>query len=242
MSPKTKPIIGISSSVETHNNIPSVLVHEAYIQSVIEAGGVPVVLPLGSVEMAKEWMSLCDGLLLSGGEDIDPHSFQADPSPQLKTTNGKRDKLEIELTRIAQKQQTPILGLCRGITLLNVALGGTVIQDIPTKNPKAINHYQQAARPEATHGIHIDSNSRLYQVLGRSSTRVNSMHHQAIDELAPTLKAVATAPDGVIEAVEGTEESPLLWGVQWHPDEMAGEDPSMARLFKEFVIECIKKK
>ncbi|MCT8139184.1 gamma-glutamyl-gamma-aminobutyrate hydrolase family protein [Anaerobacillus sp. CMMVII] len=240
MNPITKPIIGISSSIERHKNIPSVHVHEKYARAVIQGGGLPVILPIGPIELAKNWISMCDGLILSSGEDIDPHSYHRDPSPQLQKINGKRDKLEIELIHQAQKQRKPILAICRGITMLNAALGGTVIQDIPSILPNAINHFQQAERPEATHSIKIEVSSRLYQILHRSSIRVNSLHHQCIELLAPSLKIVATAPDGVIEAVEGINHSPVVLGFQWHPEEMAVEEPSMMDIFKEFIAECKK--
>ncbi|UOQ91972.1 gamma-glutamyl-gamma-aminobutyrate hydrolase family protein [Halobacillus shinanisalinarum] len=242
MKQLTRPVIGITSSTVNHNNIPSINLHERYIRSVIQAGGIPAVIPTGTEEgMAEVWCSICSGIILSSGEDVDPNSYQAEPYPKIQKTNGKRDKLEIELVKNAQKQTKPILALCRGITMLNAALGGTVLQDIETNNSNAINHYQQAARPEPTHEIQIDNQSRLYQIFNRSNIRVNSMHHQAIDQLAPNLKPVAFAPDGIIEAVEGVNGTSLLWGIQWHPEEMASEDPSMVQLFKEFVTECTNK-
>lgn len=234
MKQSTKPVIGITSSIVNHNHIPSVNLHERFIHSVIEAGGVPIVIPIGTDEMTEVWTSICDGIILSSGEDVDPNSYNANPVPKLQKTNGKRDKTEIALVKNAQKRKIPILAICRGITMLNVALGGTVIQDIETNNPHAINHYQQAERPEPTHEIQIDDDSRLYKIVNNSKMRVNSMHHQAIDKLAPVLKKVAIAPDGVIEAVEGA----LILGVQWHPEEMASEDPSMAYLFKDFISQC----
>jgi putative glutamine amidotransferase len=235
----TKPIIGISSSIEIHNNIPSVLVHEKYICSVINAGGIPVVIPLSIDGMSEYWVSMCDGIMLTGGEDIDPYYYKEAPHPKLQKTNGKRDKMEIELVQIARKQHKPILAICRGVTIVNVALGGTVIQDIETSIPNAINHSQKAARSESTHDIYLDKTSRLYKIFQSSKVRVNSMHHQAINELALPLRKTAVASDGVIEAIEGDSESPLLVGVQWHPEELASEDQSMSQLFNEFIAACI---
>ncbi|WNF38674.1 gamma-glutamyl-gamma-aminobutyrate hydrolase family protein [Bacillaceae bacterium IKA-2] len=238
---QTKPIIGISSSFEKHNNTPSVHLHEKYVRAVIAGGGIPIVIPIVTGEMVERLVTMCDGIILSGGEDIDPVSYQANPIPQLQKTNLKRDKIEIELINHGFKKQKPILAICRGLPMLNVAFGGTVIQDIQTSIQNSINHFQQAERPEATHDIQIDVGSRFYQIFQMSKIRVNSMHHQAIGVLAPSLKIVATAPDGVIEAVEGINEASLIWGVQWHPEEMAEENSSMDRLFKEFVAECIYK-
>ncbi|SFL58454.1 putative glutamine amidotransferase [Gracilibacillus orientalis] len=239
MRPSIRPVIGITSSMVIHNNIPSYNLHEKHIQSVIQAGGVPIIIPTGPEAMAEVWVSSCNGIILSSGEDIDPHSFGANPSPKIQNTNKKRDVTEIELVKYAQLQSKPILGLCRGVTMLNVALGGTVIQDIETSNPNAINHNQQAGRPEPTHYIQIDETSRLYQILDSLNIQVNSIHHQAINQLASNLKQVAVAPDGTIEAVEGVDKkSSMIMGVQWHPEEMASEDPTMQRLFDSFIRAC----
>ncbi|SFA83874.1 putative glutamine amidotransferase [Lentibacillus halodurans] len=239
MKQPIKPVIGITSSVVNHNNIKSVNLHERFISSVIQAGGIPIVIPNGTNDMPEVWTSICDGLILSSGEDIDPNSFQENPDPKLQKINVNRDEIEMALVHHALKQKKPIFAICRGITLLNVALGGTVIQDIETKAPHAIKHYQLAGRSEATHDIQIEYGSRLYELVNRSEIRVNSMHHQAIDMLASGLKVTAVTPDGMIEAVEAIDESSSLFmGVQWHPEEMASDDPTMQKLFKAFVNEC----
>jgi len=219
MNQLTKPIVGITSSIVSHNNISSFNIHEKHIRSVVQAGGIPIILPTGTQEMTEAWVTVCNGIILSSGEDVDPNSYRTHPDPKIQKTNQKRDLTEIELVTNARNQKKPILGLCRGVTMLNVALGGTVIQDIEANNSNAINHYQQAARPEPTHDVQIDDTSMLYQILHRSNIRVNSMHHQAIYQVAPDLKKVAVAPDGVIEAVEGVDKtSPMMMGVQWHPE------------------------
>ncbi len=228
----------MTSSIVNHNHIPSVNLHQKFILSVKTAGGIPLIIPTGTDEMAEEWASICDGIILTNGEDVDPHSFNQDPDPNLEQTNEKRDKLEMALVKQAQQKKKPILGICRGNTILNVALGGTLIQDIPSRNPKAVNHNQKAARPEATHSIQIKEDSWLYKILHTSTFRVNSMHHQAIDQLGANLKEAALAPDGTVEAVEGISESPVMWGVKWHPEEMASEDPTMQLLFEAFIKEC----
>ncbi|WP_227937573.1 gamma-glutamyl-gamma-aminobutyrate hydrolase family protein [Alkalihalobacillus deserti] len=233
-----KPVIGMTSSIVNHNNIPSVNLHQRFVLSVKKAGGIPLIIPSGTDEMAEEWASICDGIILTSGEDVDPHSFNKNPDPKLKQTHEKRDKLEIALVKQAKQKKKPILGICRGNTMLNVALGGTLVQDIPSHNPNAVNHNQKAARPEPTHSIQINENSWLYKLLHKSTIRVNSMHHQAIDKLGSNLKEIAVAPDGTVEAVEGIPESPVMWGVQWHPEEMASEDPTMQLLFEAFINEC----
>ncbi|MFA9458139.1 gamma-glutamyl-gamma-aminobutyrate hydrolase family protein [Halalkalibacter sp. AB-rgal2] len=239
MESSIHPVIGLTSSIVTHNQIMSYHIHEKCVRSVIQAGGVPVMIPNGSSELIEVWGNVCDGIILSGGEDIDPYSFHAHPSPKVEETSPKRDETEIGLVRCALEKNKPILGLCRGMTMINVALGGTVIQDIEAQHANAINHNQQTVRSEPTHLIEIDERSRLFQMIGNQTYRVNSMHHQAIDKLAAGLRVVAVAPDGMIEAVEGMNEAaPLIMGVQWHPEEMASEESAMQRLFKMFITEC----
>lgn len=235
-----KPIIGITSTIKKHKNIPSVDVNEKYIHAIIQGGGVPIVIPIGSKNMVNTWISICDGIMLTGGEDVDPSTYHEQPYPQIRKTNRKRDDLEIELIQSAQKKQLPILAICRGMSILNVTFGGTIFQDINTNIGNPINHEQQAERAEPTHEVEIDLNSRLYQIVSRTNIRVNSMHHQAINMLAPSLKIVATTSDGVIEAVEGVNGQPFILGVQWHPEELASEDATMVNLFKTFIGECSK--
>ncbi|WP_066152670.1 gamma-glutamyl-gamma-aminobutyrate hydrolase family protein [Halalkalibacter krulwichiae] len=234
-----KPIIGLTSSIVSHHNIPSVNLHTKFISSVKRAGGIPLIIPIGTEEMSEEYASICDGLILTNGEDVDPYSFNEEPDPQIKQTNENRDKLEIALVQQAQKKKKPLLGVCRGNTMLNVALGGTLIQDIPTQNSKAINHHQKADRPQPTHSIQIKEESWLYELFYTSTMRVNSFHHQAIDQLGKNLKVVAAAPDGTVEAIEGISKCPIMWGVQWHPEEMASEAPTMQRIFDAFIAKCV---
>ncbi|WP_117170481.1 gamma-glutamyl-gamma-aminobutyrate hydrolase family protein [Paraliobacillus sediminis] len=240
MKQSLKPVIGITSSNVTHNKLPSINLHEKYIQAIVTAGGVPVVIPTGPKDMAEVWVSICNGIILSSGEDVDPYSYHANPEPKLQQTNLKRDLMEIDLVKSAQQQNKPLLGICRGITMLNAALGGTVIQDIETANSKAIKHYQQSDREDPTHDVQIKEGSLLYKILNDTKIRVNSMHHQSINKLAPNLITVATALDGVIEAVEGPSDAPFMLGVQWHPEEMAHVDSRMQDLFQVFVHACSK--
>jgi len=234
----SKPVIGISSSVVDHGDIPSVHVHEKYISSVIQAGGVPIVIPLGDDEVARIIVSKCDGIILSGGEDVDPHSYGEDPDPKLRKTNGARDEMELSVVKYAKEHKKPLFGICRGIAMLNAALGGTVIQDIEKNDADAIMHYQKADRPNPTHEITVIEGSKLEGILGSTTVRVNSMHHQAVGELAPNVKAAAKSSDGVVEAIEGTDTEWYVLAVQWHPEEMAAEDEAMHKLFKTFVDEC----
>lgn len=190
-----------------------------------------MVIPISSDdEIVNAWVSICDGFILSGGEDVDPKSYEADPAPELRKTKSDRDETEIALVKGAIQHQKPIFAIFIGIGMLNVALGGTIIQDIEANIDKAIKHYQTSARTDATHDITITENSRFHKQIGSLKARVNSMHHQAVGDLAPNLVSVAEAPDGVIEAVVGKDIDTLVLGVQWHPEEMASEDEVMQRL------------
>ncbi|MDO7266647.1 gamma-glutamyl-gamma-aminobutyrate hydrolase family protein [Shouchella clausii] len=236
-----KPVIGITSTIALHNQIPSVDLAEKVVKAVMNAGGVPIVLPVGNVELASDWITACHGLILSSGEDVDPYLYKAEPSPKLQKTFKQRDEVEMELVKQALQQKKPIFAICRGIGVLNVALGGSLMQDIETGLPNACKHYQEAGRTDVTHRIQIVKDSLLHQVIGSEEIRVNSLHHQAIGRLAPPLKQVASAADGVIEAVEGKAGMPYVLGVQWHPEELAANDAAMARLFTVLIERASEK-
>ncbi|MBS2967580.1 gamma-glutamyl-gamma-aminobutyrate hydrolase family protein [Metabacillus sp. KIGAM252] len=236
-----KPIIGITGSQKEVNGIDHSFVHAKYPEAVLRAGGIPVILPLGNDGAAKAWMDTIDGLLLSGGEDVDPQSYGANPHPELGKVILERDETEIALVKEAEKQRTPIFAICRGIASLNVALGGTLTQDIHSQLEGGIKHHQEGSRINATHECNVEEGSRLHRILGDTKISINSMHHQALDQVADNLKVTAKAPDGVIEAVEGTDSDWSLLAVQWHPEEMAVKYESMQRLFDAFVEECSMK-
>jgi putative glutamine amidotransferase len=179
-----------------------------------------------------------DGILLAGGVDMDPCTFGDTPHPKLGRTDPARDAVEIALARWAVDDRKPILGLCRGLQVMNVALGGTLFQDIEAQVPGALKHdYYPTAGFERDHPAHlvaIADGSRLAAAFGVPDVTVNSMHHQAVREVAPALHVSARAPDGLIEAVEsGTDH--FLVGVQWHPEMFEPSDPRTRRLFHDFI-------
>jgi putative glutamine amidotransferase len=179
-----------------------------------------------------------DGVLLAGGVDMDPCTFGDPPHPKLGRTDPARDAVEIALARWAVDDRKPILGLCRGLQVMNVALGGTLFQDIEAQVPGALKHdYFPTAgfeRDYAAHPVAIADGSRLAAAFGAPDVTVNSMHHQAVREVAPALHVSARAPDGLIEAVEsGTDH--FLVGVQWHPEMFEQSDPRTRRLFRDFI-------
>ena len=210
---------------------------DAYVNAVVKAGGVPVLIPLLNCEKAlEEILSRIDGIILSGGGDIYSPLFGEELHPTVESVDLERDKYEIVLLKQAISRQMPVLGICRGIQILNVALGGSLIQDIPSQVVGSnVNHNQEEAREVATHAVQITSGTQLHQMSGTEFIMVNSFHHQAVKEVAPGLEVVAKAEDGVIEAIESSEGKAVL-AVQWHPENGAvAGDPEMIKPFKYIV-------
>ncbi|HJR51255.1 MAG TPA: gamma-glutamyl-gamma-aminobutyrate hydrolase family protein [Gemmatimonadales bacterium] len=198
--------------------------NSAYVRSVLAAGGVPVMLsPLMGPSYAARALDGVDGLVLTGGEDMDPAWYHAEPHPKANPPSRERDLFELALFAAARQREVPILGICRGIQVVNVALGGTLWQDLSSERPGEVDHYPEAARSERTHMVRLQPGSLTASALGATEIRVNSFHHQAIRELAPDLVATGWTEDGLIEAVEGAPGQPWLLAVQWHPEEMHAE-------------------
>jgi putative glutamine amidotransferase len=196
-------------------------VNAAYIRSVVAVGGVPVILsPLLGPSLAARALDGAEGLLLTGGEDIHPAWYGAEPSPHLHPPSRERDLFELALFAAARQRELPILGVCRGIQLVNVALGGTLYQDLPSERPGPVAHDPGAARDARSHGVELKDGSRAAVALGGTAFTVNSFHHQAVNQLARGLVASGWSSDGLIEAIESPAGAPWLLSVQWHPEEM----------------------
>ena len=210
-----------------------------YVEGVAEAGGVPVVLPpVVGARGAEALLEGMDGLLLSGGSDLDPCYYGEKPVPELGVTIPERDAFEMALLEHALRRKIPILGICRGMQVLNVALGGTLYQDLPSQTDHMVllGHRQETPKWQPTHEVEVDEGSKVAEILGADELKVNSYHHQAIKELASGLVAVAHAPDGVIEAVESGDLSKRwLIGVQWHAEAMRDAGPEHRNLFEAHV-------
>ena len=211
---KPRPLIGISANTADID----LTLRRVYCNQIVRAGGVPMVLPpVDDAEVLINMLEGIDGLVLTGGADYNPLWYGEQPEKELHTINSTRDLPELLLTRLAFNRQIPILGICRGVQTMAIALGGNLVQDLKTP----LKHSQDAPRSEATHSVTITEGSTLYGLYGQE-TFVNSFHHQAVKDCGSHLHVVATAPDGVIEAVESTEQKALM-GVQWHPEWMGGE-------------------
>jgi putative glutamine amidotransferase len=212
----------------------------AYLRSVRAAGGLPVLLPpLIGPELAESALAGLEGLLLTGGEDIDPFHYRETPHPRLERVDPERDAFELALFQAAWSHGVPVLAICRGQQLVNVALGGTLWQDLPSERPSQLHHSHPGERTDRTHLVSIVPRSRLRDALAADEVEVNSFHHQAIRELAPRLAVSARASDGLIEGVESSGADPWVLAVQWHPEEFVRESGAPDRgLFEALVREA----
>lgn len=207
-----RPIIGITGNYDYEADY--YWLKRYYVASINKAGGVGIILPpVDDERLLNHYMSMCNGFLFSGGGDMDPHYWGEMPEWRLGEINPLRDSFEYKLAHKILGSSLPVLGICRGCQLLNVAMGGTLIQDINSR----LAHQQKAPRDYAFHAIVIEEGSILAKILKTNNIRVNSFHHQAIKKLGKGLVVSATAPDGTIEAVE-SKEHPFVIGVQWHPE------------------------
>jgi putative glutamine amidotransferase len=231
------PLIGITTSVTVDKVPERAYVNGTYIRAVQAAGGIPLLLaPHFTPEVQAVLWQRLDGLVLTGGGDIAPARFGEAPHPAVDDVSPARDELEIGLTQRAVADDVPLFAICRGVQVLNVALGGTLVQDLPSEWPNALAHSQKAPRHEPSHAVKVmGEGTRLGRVLGALEIEVNSMHHQAIKRLGEGLREVAWAPDGVIEGVEMPGDDRFVLGVQWHPEELVGHDQAARNLFTAIV-------
>jgi putative glutamine amidotransferase len=231
------PLIGITTGRETNSFGTDVFaISEAYSRAVVQAGGIPVMIPLVLPDdQLQALLPSLDGILLSGGGDVEPQRYRAASTAKVKYVDPDRDRVELALVVAAVDRGIPFLGICRGIQVLNVALGGTLFTDIADLLPNAIKHdyFPGWPRDHLAHDVKIQAKSLLSEILATDTIRVNSLHHQGIDQLAPELKAVAHAPDGLLEAAV-LDGHPFGLAVQWHPENLTAHAPFRA-LFRAFV-------
>jgi putative glutamine amidotransferase len=233
------PLVGIPCYQEIlpPTQRPRFWMYQTYGLAVEAAGMVPVLLPLFDKPLAPTLLERLDGLLLAGGDDVNPARYQQAPHPKTERPDDLRDKVEIAWARAAVETEKPLLAICRGMQVLNVAFGGSLIQHIQDGVPSAVQHEfnydDYHLRHIATHDVTIVEQTRLASILG-TQTGVNSFHHQAVDRIAEGFRVTACAPDGVIEAMEGGAPDQFVVAVQWHPEDMYHEHPNMLRLFEAF--------
>jgi len=219
-SARKSPIVAITATSERVKDSTRVRVNRAYTDAIVAAGLIPLVVPPLPPEMVPAILDAVAGLVLTGGEDVDPAYFDAVRHSATGTANDDRDQCELALAREAAARHLPTLAICRGVQVLNVALGGSLIQDIPTERRGAVNHDSKTSRSSRVHTVDVAAGSRLGGIVGLREISTNSFHHQSVDRLAAGLCTVATSADGVVEGVECTDRAWWMVGVQWHPEEL----------------------
>ncbi|MEY8338523.1 gamma-glutamyl-gamma-aminobutyrate hydrolase family protein [Lachnospiraceae bacterium 62-35] len=231
----SKPLIGLMPYHDTSTN--DIYMRASYRRAIAAVGGIPVVLPLeASEDDLKQLVDTFDGFIFSGGPDIHPFLFGEDTHPKCGNVSQARDSLEMDILPLIMEREKPVLGICRGIQVLNAALGGTLYQDIESQfeSETPVAHSQPFEYKTPCHTVDVYPNTMLSQITGESSLLVNSMHHQAIKDLAPCLETTACAAGHLIEAVE-YPGYPFFLAVQWHPEHLWETQPEQKALFKAFV-------
>ena len=233
-----KPIIGLTSQYEHLVGRKMIKMNNTYVNAVVDSGGVPIILPIiKSMSDVERYLDLVDGLIFTGGEDVSPIFFGEEPLKEVDTICMARDKMEIQLFLKAYEKNIPILGICRGLQVINIALGGTLYQDINVQVPNVIGHMCSYNISQGYHTISILENSIFSTIFKTDKVIVNSQHHQSIKDLGRDLKVTSTTIDGVIESIESTNDKWLL-GTQFHPEVMIESDDEFMGIFNLFMGRC----
>lgn len=235
-----KPIVGITAEITDDGNH---FLRPVYAKAIIQAGGIPLLIPLVPEEHIDTLCNQIDALYLTGGEDIDPSYYGEEPDVVLGKVSPDMDRMEFSLVKKMLELDKPFIGVCRGLHMLNVATGGSLYQSIHTqREEKSILHKQNAIRTHRSHHVKVEKDSRMFDMLQESEFKVNSYHHQGVNKVKEPLRIVARASDGLIEGLESTEHS-FVFGFQWHPEEFAidGDEPSK-RIFEAYIDAACKRK
>lgn len=228
-----KPVIGVIPLYDSEKN--SLWMLPGYMNIIEECGGIPLMLPLTTNEQQlTECIGLCHGFLLTGGQDVDPHLYGQNIRPECGEVCHTRDFMESFIFRNALQSDTPILGICRGIQIMNVLLGGTLYQDLPTQHPSEICHAMKPPYDRPVHNVTVLENTLLSSIIGNGNYAVNSYHHQAICDLANAAQAMAVSEDGLIEAI-CVPKKKFIVGIQWHPEYAYEKDPKCTALVQAFL-------
>lgn len=236
-----RPIIGVTPLWDDEKN--SIWMLPGYLDAIREAGAIPITLPLvATYEDIMQICAMCDGFLLTGGHDISPTLYGEEPTERCGIANHNRDSLEREIFNYSVESDTPLLGICRGIQIINALCGGTLYQDLPTEynHSTSVNHQMQAPYDQPCHKVKLIDGSPLAEITGAVELSVNSYHHQAIKELAPTLKAMAISEDGIIEAIYMPGKR-FIQALQWHPEFNFHCEESSRKIVKTFIDKTTSK-
>ena len=239
-APAFSPLVAVTATARIVEGVERVRLNAAYVHALESAGLVPIVVPpFATAGAAMRVLDAVAGLVLSGGEDVDPSRYGATPHPELGPINCARDETELTLLARARELGMPTLAICRGIQVVNVGLGGTLVQDLPSERQDVAAHDVDDERDARVHAVQVEPASRLASILGVQSLGVNSIHHQAVDRLGEAMRVSARADDGTIEGVESDDPSWWMVGVQWHPEELTTtQEPWDRRLFGAFAAAC----
>lgn len=233
-----KPIIGLCSSYEKDENNDRVFLNHAYLKAIRHFGGMPMVIPAEAGEQEQAFLlSQCDGLVLTGGDDIDPTLYGEQILNDTVKPAPERDVGEPRLLRMAEEKDLPILGICRGAQIMNVYFGGTLYQDIPAQLSTSVKHSMEKPYIRTCHDCLVTPGSPLAAWTGREKIEVNSHHHQAVKDVAPGLAAMGVCSDGVVEAI-WKPDAKFICAVQWHPEKIWGIEESSAKIFEAFIAAC----
>lgn len=228
-----KPVIGVMPLWDDEKD--SIWMLPGYMDGINEAGGLPIIFPFSADRQEiYQLLGLCDGILMTGGHDVSPKLYHEEPMEKLVECCVKRDEMEKIVLEKALEDDVPVLGICRGIQFINAALGGTLYQDIPLQHPSGVDHHQKAPYDIPAHIVTIMKGSPLHKCLSITQLPVNSLHHQAVRELAPGLEAMACSPDGLVEAAFLPGKR-FFWAVQWHPEFSYKSDDNSRKILKAFV-------
>jgi putative glutamine amidotransferase len=237
-----RPLIAVTTALAPtgSHGLPGVKLNAQYVTAIEEPGGATLLLtPAHDLASVEQIVGVAHGLVLTGGEDVDPARYGQAPHPTVTSVNPARDAVELAALEAAMRRGIPVLGICRGMQVLNVGLGGTLIQDLPSQRKGGLLHEQSAPVDKEWHHATVAEGSGLAEIFGTCELFINSFHHQAVDELGTGLQASAWAEDGVVEGMEGTGDA-WIRGVQWHPERGEAEAPRdqrdpNRRLFWAFV-------
>jgi putative glutamine amidotransferase len=232
------PIIGIADTYRDG----VCYVPRTYIEAILKAGGIPVVVPLmRDDDRIVELLQSIDGIIFPGGGDFDPAYYNEKPIPQMGTINAPRDTFEIRLLHLAAENNVPVLGICRGLQLINIAFGGSLYQDLPTQYyEKSVSHRQKNSNNEPSHSVIVEDSTVFSKIVCEKILMVNSAHHQAIKRLADGFTISGRSADGIIEAMEKIDSANWIMGVQFHPEQLINKDKKLLKIFQRFVDEAEK--